>query len=33
MYLREFARSDGALPPQFDSLVRESFPELTRTTP
>jgi len=33
MYLREFARSDGALPPQFDALVRESFPELTRTTP
>lgn len=30
MYLREFAKSDGALPPQFDSLVRESFPELTR---
>lgn len=33
MYLREFARSDGALPAQFDSLVRESFPELTRATP
>jgi hypothetical protein len=30
IYLREFAKSDGALPPQFDSLVRESFPELTR---
>jgi hypothetical protein len=30
MYLREFAKSDGALPPQFDMLVRESFPELTR---
>jgi hypothetical protein len=30
MYLREFAKSDGALPPQFDALVRESFPELTR---
>jgi hypothetical protein len=30
MYLREFAKSDGRLPPQFDSLVRESFPELTR---
>jgi hypothetical protein len=30
MYLREYAKSDGALPPQFDSLVRESFPELTR---
>lgn len=32
MYLREFARSDGALPAQFDSLVRESFPELTQAT-
>ena len=31
MSLREFAKSDGALPPQFDSLVRESFPELTRS--
>lgn len=30
MYLREFAKSDGVLPRQFDSLVRESFPELTR---
>jgi hypothetical protein len=30
MYLREFAKSDGALPSHFDSLVRESFPELTR---
>ena len=30
MYLRDFAKSDGALPSQFDSLVRESFPELTR---
>jgi hypothetical protein len=29
-HLREFARSDGALPPQFDSLVRESFPQLTQ---
>lgn len=29
MYLREYAKSDGRLPPQFDSLVRESFPELT----
>jgi hypothetical protein len=29
-HLREFARSDGRLPPQFDALVRESFPELTR---
>jgi hypothetical protein len=30
MHLREFANSDGRLPAQFDSLVRESFPELTR---
>lgn len=30
MYLREFAKSDGRLPTQFDALVRESFPELTR---
>jgi hypothetical protein len=30
MSLREFAKSDGRLPPQFDPLVRESFPELTR---
>jgi hypothetical protein len=30
MSLREYAKSDGALPPQFDSLVRESFPDLTR---
>jgi hypothetical protein len=30
MYLREFAKSDGRLPASFDSLVRESFPELTR---
>jgi hypothetical protein len=30
MSLREFAKSDGAIPPQFDALVRESFPELTR---
>jgi hypothetical protein len=28
-HLREFARSDGRLPSQFDSLVRETFPELT----
>ena len=28
--LRPYAKSDGALPPQFDELVRESFPELTR---
>lgn len=31
IHLREFAKSDGALPSNFDSLVRESFPELTRT--
>jgi hypothetical protein len=31
MYLREFAKSDGQLPSQFDSLVRDSFPELTWT--
>ncbi len=30
MSLREFARSDGRLPSEFDSLVRESFPEITR---
>jgi hypothetical protein len=30
MSLREYAKSDGRLPPEFDSLVRESFPELTR---
>jgi hypothetical protein len=30
MHLREFANSDGRLPAQFDSLVRESFPDLTR---
>jgi hypothetical protein len=30
MSLRPYAKSDGALPPQFDALVRESFPELTR---
>jgi hypothetical protein len=29
MHLREFANSDGRLPERFDSLVRESFPELT----
>ena len=28
--LREYASSDGRLPPQFDELVRETFPELTR---
>jgi hypothetical protein len=27
-YLREFASPDGLLPPDFDALVRESFPEL-----
>ena len=28
VYLREFAAADGALPVDFDSLVRESFGEL-----
>ena len=28
VYLREFADSDGQLPPQFDDLVRESFADL-----
>ena len=28
-HLREFANSHGQLPSQFDSFVRESFPELT----
>jgi hypothetical protein len=28
MYLREFAASDGALPVDFDGLVRDSFGEL-----
>ena len=28
VYLREFADSDGQLPPQFDDLVRESFSDL-----
>jgi hypothetical protein len=28
--LREFARPDGTLPSDFDSLVRESFAELIR---
>lgn len=28
VYLREFAGSDGQLPPQFDQLVRESFADL-----
>jgi hypothetical protein len=30
VYLREFADSDGQLPPQFDDLVRESFADLVR---
>jgi hypothetical protein len=30
VYLREFADSDGQLPPQFDALVRESFSDLVR---
>jgi ribosomal protein L12E/L44/L45/RPP1/RPP2 len=30
VYLREFADSDGQLPPQFDDLVRESFSDLVR---
>jgi len=30
VYLREFADSDGQLPPQFDDLVRESFADLAR---
>jgi hypothetical protein len=28
VYLREFASPDGALPPEFDGLVRESFAEV-----
>jgi hypothetical protein len=28
VYLREFANPEGQLPPDFDALVRESFPEL-----
>jgi hypothetical protein len=28
MYLREFAATDGALPVEFDPLVRESFADL-----
>ncbi len=28
VYLREFAATDGALPVDFDALVRESFGEL-----
>lgn len=30
VYLREFADSDGQLPPEFDDLVRESFADLLR---
>jgi len=30
VYLREFADSDGQLPPQFDDLVRETFADLVR---
>ncbi|MHB8059963.1 MAG: hypothetical protein ACYDHO_03935 [Gaiellaceae bacterium] len=30
VYLREFADSDGQLPPQFDQLVRDSFADLLR---
>ncbi len=30
VYLREFADSDGQLPPEFDELVRESFGDLVR---
>lgn len=30
VYLREFADSDGQLPPEFDDLVRESFADLAR---
>jgi hypothetical protein len=30
VYLREFADSDGQLPPEFDDLVRESFADLVR---
>ena len=28
MYLREFANADGALPVDFDALVRDSFGDL-----
>jgi len=31
MYLREFAATDGALPVEFDPLVRESFADLVET--
>jgi hypothetical protein len=30
IYLREFADSDGQLPPEFDELVHESFGDLVR---
>ena len=33
MYLREFASADGALPADFDDLVRESFDELIDAAP
>ena len=29
--LRDFAAADGALPPDFDDLVRESFGDLLRS--
>lgn len=31
VHLRQFATPDGALPPEFDGLVRESFGELLET--
>jgi hypothetical protein len=31
MYLREFAATDGALPVEFDPLVRESFADLVES--
>jgi hypothetical protein len=31
MYLREFADAEGALPAEFDPLVRETFGELVET--
>ncbi|MFN2468102.1 MAG: hypothetical protein ABR521_08265, partial [Gaiellaceae bacterium] len=33
VYLREFAGPDGALPVDFDALVRDSFPELVEGAP
>ena len=30
VYLREFADSDGQLPPEFDELANESFGDLVR---